>query len=157
MSNELKSIITCDLDGKVETFSEGAEELFGYDASEIINKGRVSDFSPGQVVLGHVVNWLKESVEKGIWEGDTVFLHKDGHEFPCHIKITPTKGKNGGHIGYCGITTPLKNKTPDDVRPKISVWTKIILSLHKICVILWLNIISLYNISWQNTTNTIYL
>ena len=125
MSNELKSIITCDLDGKVETFSEGAEELFGYDASEIINKGRVSDFSPGQVVLGHVVNWLKESVEKGIWEGDTVFLHKDGHEFPCHIKITPTKGKNGEHIGYCGITTPLKNKTPDDVRPKISVWTKI--------------------------------
>ena len=125
MSNELKSIITCDLDGKVETFSEGSEELFGYDASEIINKGRVSDFSPGQVVLGHVVNWLKESVEKGIWEGDTVFLHKDGHEFPCHIKITPTKGKNGEHIGYCGITTPLKNKTPDDVRPKISVWTKI--------------------------------
>ena len=125
MSNELKSIITCDLDGKVETFSEGAEELFGYDASEIINKGRVSDFSPGQIVLGHVVNWLKESVEKGIWEGDTVFLHKDGHEFPCHIKITPTKGKNGEHIGYCGITTPLKNKTPDDVRPKISVWTKI--------------------------------
>ena len=125
MSNKLKSIITCDLDGKVETFSEGAEELFGYDASEIINKGRVSDFSPGQVVLGHVVNWLKESVEKGIWEGDTVFLHKDGHEFPCHIKITPTKGKNGEHIGYCGITTPLKNKTPDDVRPKISVWTKI--------------------------------
>ena len=109
MSNELKSIITCDLDGKVETFSEGSEELFGYDASEIINKGRVSDFSPGQVVLGHVVNWLKESVEKGIWEGDTVFLHKDGHEFPCHIKITPTKGKNGEHIGYCGITTPLKN------------------------------------------------
>ena len=125
MSNELKSIITCDLDGKVETFSEGSEELFGYDASEIINKGRVSDFSPGQVVLGHVVNWLKESVEKGIWEGDTVFLHKDGHEFPCRIKITPTKGKNGEHIGYCGITTPLKNKTPDDVRPKISVWTKI--------------------------------
>ena len=76
MRNELKSIITCDLDGKVETFSEGAEELFGYDSSEIINKSRVSDFSPGQVVIGHVVNWLKESVEKGVWEGDTVFLHK---------------------------------------------------------------------------------
>ena len=125
MRNELKSIITCDLDGKVETFSEGAEELFGYDSSEIINKSRVGDFSPGQVVIGHVVNWLKESVEKGIWEGDTVFLHKDGHEIPCHIKITPTKGKNEEHIGYCGITTPLKNKTPDDVRPKINVWTKI--------------------------------
>ena len=62
MNDLLKSVITCDLDGKVETFSEGAQKLFGYTLDEIIGKGRVSDFSPGQVVLGHVVNWLKESV-----------------------------------------------------------------------------------------------
>ena len=91
----------------------------------MIGKGRVSDFSPGQIVLGHVVNWLNESVEKGVWEGDTVFLHKDGHEIPCHIKITPTKGKEGEHIGYCGLTTPLKDKTADDVRPEIKLMTKI--------------------------------
>ena len=30
MGKEIKSVITCDLDGKVETFSEGAERLFGY-------------------------------------------------------------------------------------------------------------------------------
>ncbi|SVB10790.1 uncharacterized protein METZ01_LOCUS163644, partial [marine metagenome] len=125
MNDQLKSIITCDLDGKIETFSEGAGKLFGYNPAEIISKVRVSDFSPGQVVLGHVINWLKESVEKGVWEGNTVFLHKDGHEIPCHIKITPTKGKNGEHIGYCGITTPLENITPDEVRPSISLWTKI--------------------------------
>ena len=125
MNDQLKSIITCDLDGKIETFSEGAEKLFGYNPAEIISKVRVSDFSPGQVVLGHVINWLKESVEKGVWEGNSVFLHKDGHEIPCHIKITPTKGKNGEHIGYCGITTPLENITPDEVRPPISLWTKI--------------------------------
>ena len=55
MSKKIKSIITCDLDGKVETFSEGAQELFGYTPEEIIGKGRVSDLSDGQVVLGHVV------------------------------------------------------------------------------------------------------
>ena len=82
MNDQLKSIITCDLDGKIETFSEGAGKLFGYNPAEIISKVRVSDFSPGQVVLGHVINWLKESVEKGVWEGNTVFLHKDGHEIP---------------------------------------------------------------------------
>ncbi|MDP7216989.1 MAG: UbiA family prenyltransferase [Candidatus Marinimicrobia bacterium] len=125
MSEKIKSIITCDLDGKVETFSEGAQELFGYTPEEIIGKGRVSDLSDGQVVLGHVVNWLKESVEKGVWEGDTVFLHKDGHEIPCQIKITPTKDKNDTHIGYCGITSPLEDKTPDDVRPHINLMTKI--------------------------------
>ena len=125
MNDKIKSVITCDLDGKIETLSEGAQKLFGYTEDEMIGKGRVSDFSPGQIVLGHVVNWLSESVEKGAWEGDTVFLHKDGHEIPCHIKITPTKGKEGEHIGYCGVTTPLIDKTPDEVRPNISLMTKI--------------------------------
>ena len=125
MNDKIKSVITCDLDGKIETLSEGAQKLFGYTEDEMIGKGRVSDFSPGQIVLGHVVNWLNESVEKGVWEGDTVFLHKDSHEIPCHIKITPTKGKEGEHIGYCGVTTPLIDKTPDEVRPNISLMTKI--------------------------------
>ena len=40
MSKGLKSIITCDLDGKVETFSEGAEQLFGYSEDEVIGKVR---------------------------------------------------------------------------------------------------------------------
>ena len=125
MSEQIKSVITCDLDGKLETFSEGAASLFGYSQEEVVNKMRVSDFSDGQVVLGHVVGWLAEAVKNGEWEGNTVFLHKDGSELPCSIKITPTKGKDGEHIGYCGVTTPLEDKTADQVRPKISLMTKI--------------------------------
>ena len=124
MEDNIKSIITCDLDGKVETFSDGAEKLFGYSKDEVIGKMRVSDFSPGEVVLGHVINWLKIAVEEGQWEGETVFLGKDKNEIPSKIKITPTS-KNGEHIGYCGVTTPLNDKTPDQVRPKISFFTKI--------------------------------
>lgn len=125
MSEQIKSVITCDLDGKLETFSEGAASLFGYSQEEVVNKMRVSDFSDGQVVLGHVVGWLAEAVKNGQWEGNTVFLHKDGSELPCSIKITPTKGKDGDHIGYCGVTTSLDNKTADEVRPKINLMTKI--------------------------------
>lgn len=124
MDQNNKSVITCDLDGKVETFSEGAEQLFGYASKDVIGKLRVSDFSDGQVVLGHVVKWLKIAVEKGEWSGDTVFLDKAKKEIPCHIKITPTKDKNGEHIGYCGVTTPLTNKTPEEVRPKINLMKK---------------------------------
>ena len=125
MNEKFKSVITCDLDGKIETLSEGAVKLFGYSEKEMVGKGRVSDFSDGQIVLGHVENWLNEAVKKGVWEGNTVFLHKNGQEIPCYIKITPTKGKNSEHIGYCGVTTPLKDKSPDEVRPKISLMTKI--------------------------------
>jgi 1,4-dihydroxy-2-naphthoate octaprenyltransferase len=125
MEDKIKSIITCDLDGKVETFSEGAEKLFGYTKDEVVGKKRVSDFSPGEVVLGHVVNWLNIAVDKGEWEGETVFIGKDKNEIPSKIKITPTKGKSGEHIGYCGVTTPLADKTADEVRPKISFFTKV--------------------------------
>ena len=125
MSDNLKSVITCDLDGKIETFSEGAATLFGYAEGEVVGKMRVSDFSDGQVVLGHVIGWLDESVKKGKWEGETTFLRKDGSEFPARIKITPTKDKNGNHIGYCGVTAPLDDKTPDEVRPKIDLMTQI--------------------------------
>ena len=125
MDNNIKSVITCDLDGKVETFSEGAVKLFGYSSEEVIGKLRVSDFRDGQVVLGHVVNWLKTAVQEGEWQGNTVFLDKNKKEIPCHIKNTPTKDKNGEHIGYCGVTTPLNDKTPDEVRPKINLITKI--------------------------------
>jgi len=65
MSEQIKSVITCDLDGKLETFSEGAASLFGYNQEEVVNKMRVSDFSDGQVVLGHVVGWLAEAVKNG--------------------------------------------------------------------------------------------
>ena len=125
MNNNVKSVITCDLDGKVETFSEGAATLFGYTQEEVVGKMRVSDFSDGQVVLGHVIGWLDESVKKGKWEGETAFLKKDGSEFSARIKITPTKDKEGNHIGYCGVTTPLEDKEPDEVRPKIDLMTQI--------------------------------
>ena len=125
MSRIIKSVITCDLDGKVETFSDGASDLFGYSQEEVVGKMRVSDFSDGQVVLGHVINWLDEAVKKGKWEGETAFLKKDGSEFSAKIKITPTKDKEGNHIGYCGVTTPLKDKKPDEVRPKIDLMTQI--------------------------------
>ncbi|MFQ6673175.1 MAG: 1,4-dihydroxy-2-naphthoate octaprenyltransferase [Fidelibacterota bacterium] len=124
MVETIKSVITCDLDGKIDTYGEGAEALFGYTPEEAIGKQRVGVFSPGLVVLGHVTKWLKEAVEKGAWEGDTVFLKKSGEKFPAHIRITPTY-KAGEHIGYCGVTTPLEGVDVKNVEPRISLWTKI--------------------------------
>ena len=92
MDQNNKSVITCDLDGKVETFSEGAEQLFGYASNDVIGKLRVSDFSDGLVVLGHVVKWLKIAVEKGEWSGDTVFLDKAKKEL-YDILIIDTAGR----------------------------------------------------------------
>jgi 1,4-dihydroxy-2-naphthoate polyprenyltransferase len=124
MGDTVKSVITCDLDGKIETFNEGAQELFGYTPDEAIGRLRVSAFSPGEVVLGHVGGWLKTAVQDGKYEGDTVFVRKDGTRFPAHIRITPTF-KQGEQIGFCGVTIPLDKTSLDAVAPDIAVSTKI--------------------------------
>lgn len=121
------SVITCDLEGRLQTFGPGAERLFGYKADEVIGKKRVSLFSPGEVVLGHVPTWLKKAREDGAFETDTVFVRKDGSRFAAHIRITPTfKGgkAEGEQIGYCGMTRAI-DAEPAAIMPKTSLATRI--------------------------------
>jgi 1,4-dihydroxy-2-naphthoate polyprenyltransferase len=119
-----KSVITCDLEGRIETFNSYAEELFGYSKSEIIGHKRVSLFSPGLIVLGHVQNWLKTAREKGEYRSRTVFQRKDGTQFAAEILITPTYHK-GKQIGYCGITMPLEDTPISEAMPKIPFMTRL--------------------------------
>ena len=58
---------------------------------------------------GHVVNWLAESVEKENGKVKLFFYIKMAMKC-LENKITPTKDKHGNHIGYCGVTSPLKEK-----------------------------------------------
>ncbi len=120
----LKSVITCDLEGRLETFGKDAEAVFGYSADEVVGKARVSLFSPGLVVLGHVASWLETARREGAFEGRTVFVRKDGTPFAADIKITPTK-KNGVQIGYCGVTTPRPDVPVAEAMPPISLWTRV--------------------------------
>ena len=124
----LKSTITCDMEGRLETFNAGAEEIFGSKASEVIGKARVSLFSPGLTVLQNVPTWLSIASSTGKFEGESVFIRKDGSRFPAKIRITPTK-KGGVQIGYCGVTTPLPQSELARVEPKISLFTKVFSAL----------------------------
>ena len=116
----VKSTVTCDLEGVIETFNEGAAQIFGYAPEEVIGKKRVSLFSPGLIVLGHVGRWLKEAREKSIYEGKTVFVRKDGTRFPARIRITPTY-RDGIQIGYCGVTEPIEEPVEVPISPGTKV------------------------------------
>lgn len=124
MTRRPKSVITCDLEGRIETYNRGAEAIFGYRPEEVVGKKRVSLFSPGEVVLEHVPNWLKIAREQGIYEGDTVFLRRDGTPFAARIRITPTY-RHGRQIGYCGVTEVLEGVDPRQVYPSVSLRTRL--------------------------------
>jgi 1,4-dihydroxy-2-naphthoate octaprenyltransferase len=128
-AHKMHSIITCDLEGRIQTYNEGAERLFGYTPEEVIGHKRVSLFSPGKVVLGHVGKWLEKAASEGSFRTNTVFLGKDGTRFAAEIRITPTYKRQDGHkrhIGYCGMTTVLPDVSPDEVMPRIGWGTRIL-------------------------------
>lgn len=126
----MKSVITCDMEGIIETFNRGAEEVFGYKKEEVIGKERVSVFSPGEIVLQNVPVWLKKASEEGKFSGKTVFVRKDGKPFAARIRITPTyaNGKDKGQTGYCGVTEVL-DEPVEAAQPEIKWTTKLIKAL----------------------------
>lgn len=123
----MKSVIICDMEGRIEKFTKGAEEIFGYTAEEVVGKERVSVFSPGEIVLQNVPVWLERASEDGEYVTKTKFLRKDGTSFNARIRITPTfaDGKQNGQTGYCGVTEVID----EEVHVPIKWQTKMIKAL----------------------------
>ena len=120
----MKSVITCDMEGRVLTMNEDAVKIFGYKKEEIIGKKRVSIFSPGEIVIQNVGNWLATADKLGEFVGKTYFLKKDGTKINAKISIRPTfaDGKSNAQTGYCGVTEVID----EDVTVPINLSTKII-------------------------------
>ena len=119
-----QSVITCDMEGRIDSFSKGASNIFGYSSEEVIGKMRVSQFSPGRVVLGHVANWLNTASTEGKFETETTFVHKNGTYIPSIIEITPVYKKVDGErtqVGYCGKTKVI-DKDPLETMPEEPWW-----------------------------------
>lgn len=104
-----RSVITCDMEGIIETYSDGAEHMFGYTREETIGRLRVSAFSPGEVILQNLKTWLGTADREGEWIGETNFIRKNGEHFGARIRITPTF-KEGRQVGYCGVTEELGSR-----------------------------------------------
>ena len=120
----MKSVITCDMEGRVLTMNNGAEQIFGYKKDEIIGKKRVSIFSPGEIVIQNVANWLATADKVGEFIGKTYFLKKDGTKLNAKIRITPLfgNGKDKPQTGYCGETVLID----ENVDVPINFMTKVI-------------------------------
>ncbi len=97
------SIITCDLEGIVQTFSDGAASLFGWDPDEVIGKQTVAVFHQPEAVEELVPRLLKQAAEEGLFEEEVTLVQKDGKEFVARLSVRPMY-RDGEIIGYMGRT-----------------------------------------------------
>ena len=95
------SIIVTDAGGKIVSFSEGAEKLFGWKASEVLGKSvAIMHTEEGVKQFGKILG----DAANGRYDGGLSFKKKNGEIFPAHIQVFATKDKGNKVNSYIGIT-----------------------------------------------------
>ena len=101
------SVITCDLNGTVTKFTNGAQRLFRYGPEEVVGKLSVAVFHPPEKVAELVPRLLKTAVDTGLFEEEVTLVRKGGDQFRATLAVRPMY-REGKLVGYMGITRPLE-------------------------------------------------
>ncbi|PZR77561.1 MAG: hypothetical protein DLM52_04195, partial [Chthoniobacterales bacterium] len=110
-----EAIISKDLNGTITTWNNGAQQLFGYTADEIIGE-HITTLIPEQ----------RQSEEPGILEQirrgeriehyETIRRRKDGSHFNISITVSPIKDAAGNVIGASKIARDISERVRTDAR-----------------------------------------
>jgi PAS domain S-box-containing protein len=103
--NDLKqAVIVTDLAGRITSWNEAAEELYGWKAEEVLGKSIV-DVTPAPA-MAEYANEIMDSLRGGkSWGGHFMVRHRDGHEFEAMVIDAPLMS-NGELAGVIGVSIP---------------------------------------------------
>ncbi|HEV2856157.1 MAG TPA: EAL domain-containing protein [Thermoanaerobaculia bacterium] len=99
------SVIVTDLEGRVTYWNDGARELFGYSAAEILGQTAARLYPDHANGAGELSRDLAATLEGGSrrvseWRG----LRKDGTEVWVDVQITPMRDRRGAVTGFVGVS-----------------------------------------------------
>ena len=109
-------VIIMDSTGKIETFNHTAEKIFGYKASEIIEKNisTLIQCKLSKEFSGFFKYFIQTDKKNNLDFGkETIGLHKSKHTFPLRLSITELPRSPSGekrYIGFCNDLTIYKQK-----------------------------------------------
>lgn len=108
IENSADAIVTTDLDGKVTSWNQGAEKIFGFTEGEAI--GSIMPFVPEFLSQQEVDNI--EKIKKGevLREIETLRRKKDGTIIEVSLALSPIKDAAGAVIGVSGISRDISEK-----------------------------------------------
>lgn len=100
------SIITFDLNGVVTYWNTGAENLYGFEASEIIGKNLFERLTKesDDVTLDKITNMISSVKQtKSTQVAEVVFYHKNGKQLWVKLTISPLVNEKGETTGLLSI------------------------------------------------------
>ncbi len=99
------ALILTDLEGTLLGWNEGARRRYGYDAADVIGKGK-SDIlhTPEDIAAGLPEKLRNEVRLHGTWEGVLTRVRRNGERFQVSTTLTQRLDAAGQNIGYLLIS-----------------------------------------------------
>ncbi|MCA1658662.1 MAG: PAS domain S-box protein [Verrucomicrobiaceae bacterium] len=109
------AIIGKDLDGRIRSWNEGAERLFGYKAEEVIGQPVTMLMTPDRY---DEEPGILARIRRGepLQHYETVHRRKDGTLFDISLTVSPIKDENGRVIGVSKIGRDITSRVQDQRR-----------------------------------------
>jgi PAS domain S-box-containing protein len=117
LANVQDSIIVTDLSGLITYWNEGATQLFGYSAGEMLGQSLAAIYpsqSHQELAAG-----LARIIHAGARTGEWLGRRKDGSEVWVNIRTVPMRSAQGEPTGFIGVSrdvTELRNLRADALR-----------------------------------------
>jgi PAS domain S-box-containing protein len=103
------SIISKDLDGVIQSWNRGAEQVFGYTAAEAIGQNMSILLQPDRV---HEESEIIERIRRGgrVKHFETIRLHKSGKPIHVSLMVSPIRGPDGAIVGASQIARDITER-----------------------------------------------
>lgn len=104
------AIFMLDINGFIASWNEGARNIKGYEADEIIGSHFSRFYTAEDIQRGHPEEELAIATEKGRFEEEGWRVRKDGTQFWANVVITRVNDLSGVHIGFSKVTRDLTER-----------------------------------------------
>jgi len=104
------AIVMLDPEGRITTWSEGAERIKGYRAEEIIGQHFSKFYTAEQAAAGKPALELKDAAERGRFEEEGWRVRKGGSRFWASVVVTPLRDKTGRLRGFAKVTRDITER-----------------------------------------------
>jgi len=101
-------------EGNIASWNNGAREIKGYEAEEVIGKPMSIFYLPDAVEDKFPQYELRKALENGRFEDEGWRLRKDGSQFWANVLITPIYNHEKQHIGFSKITRDLTERIKNE-------------------------------------------
>lgn len=98
------AIFLLDCNGRVESWSAGAERIKGYSAGEILGQHFSCFYTPEDLASGKPAQELEQAIRTGRVEDESWRVRKDGSRFIANVILTTLRNDDGTLRGFAKIT-----------------------------------------------------